>query len=229
MTGQNDLLAYNITIQCQNASSTDPTIAANFSRATYRFLAYLEQASRTNAGQDAPLVDLARSALQVTGFDELCTILRTRYDIPFTICGDGSRTVRTDVCPAFNSMILLVVQGDQTILNPFDPEPQVIVEAIATFQYNNRNRVDFGLPALDMMTIPCITMVGTRPMFYKVPSNSVTVLSPVSILCSPRLSVVALRLPYIRPLRVWRSPIIVALLFSTTTRSMGKREPAGCN
>jgi hypothetical protein len=66
-------------------------------------------------------------------------------------------------------MILLVVQGDQTILNPFDPEPQVIVEAIATFQYNNRNRVDFGLPALDMMTIPCITMVGTRPIFYKVP------------------------------------------------------------
>ena len=49
------------------------------------------------------------------------------------------------------------------------PSPQVIAEAIAAFQYNNRARSRIGLHELDAMTIPCITMVGTRPIFYKVP------------------------------------------------------------
>ena len=66
-------------------------------------------------------------------------------------------------------MILLVVQEDKTIFSSANPEPQVIAEAIATFQYNNRKREERGLPTLDQMTIPCIVMVGTRPFFYKVP------------------------------------------------------------
>ncbi|KAM6489739.1 hypothetical protein JOM56_014762 [Amanita muscaria] len=63
-------------------------------------------------------------------------------------------------------MILLVVEVDKNLSNP---EPQVIAKAIATFQHNNRKRVGLGLPTFDIMTIPCITMVGTRPFFYKVP------------------------------------------------------------
>jgi hypothetical protein len=49
------------------------------------------------------------------------------------------------------------------------PEAQVIAEAIATFQYNNGKRIDLNLEPLESMDIPCITMVGTRPVFYKVP------------------------------------------------------------
>jgi hypothetical protein len=30
-------------------------------------------------------------------------------------------------------------------------------------------RVELQLPQLDTMTIPCITMVGTRPSFYQIP------------------------------------------------------------
>ena len=66
-------------------------------------------------------------------------------------------------------MILLVVQEDKTASIPSDPEPQVIAEAIATFQYNNRKRANRDLPLLDSMTIPCIAMVGTRQTFYLVP------------------------------------------------------------
>jgi hypothetical protein len=185
----NELLAYNISVQRQNPtdffgrelgpidhldpnllSTADPTICAHFSKETYRFLAYLDLASRANAGQEAAIHDLARSVLEVTGFDELGTILRTRYDIPFTICGDSHRAARTDVCLVhLNSMILLVVQEDKPDFSPADPEPQVIAEAIATFQYNNRKRKELGLPTLDTMIIPCIIMVGTRPFFYKVP------------------------------------------------------------
>jgi hypothetical protein len=180
----NELLAYNITVQRQDVvnffghelgsidhfdsnlfSSTDPTIAVDFSKETYRFLAYLDLASRANAGHD-----LAKSVLEVTGFDQIGTILRTRYEIPFTICGDSHRAARSDVCLVhLNSMILLVVQEDKTAFSSSDPEPQIIAEAIATFQHNNRKRVDLDLPQLDTMTIPCITMVGTRPFFYQIP------------------------------------------------------------
>jgi hypothetical protein len=66
-------------------------------------------------------------------------------------------------------MILLVVQADKTMFSPSDPEPQIIAEAIATFQHNNRKRADLNLPQLNVMTIPCITMVGTRPFFYQIP------------------------------------------------------------
>ena len=188
---ENELLAYNINVQRQNPtnffgrepgpidhldpnlfSTADPTISAHFSQETYRFLAYLDLASRANAGQESAIDDLAKSVLEVTGFDERGTILRTRYDIPFTICGDNHRVARTDVCLVhLNSMILLVVQEDKTNSSTANPEPQVIAEAIAAFQYNNRKREELGLPTLDKMTIPCIVMVGTRPFFYKVPAT----------------------------------------------------------
>ncbi|KAI0250796.1 hypothetical protein BJV78DRAFT_1217017 [Lactifluus subvellereus] len=188
---ENELLAYNITVRRQSAidffgrepgpidhldpnllSSADPSIVADFSKETYRFLAYLDLASRANAGQESAIDDLAKSILEVTGFDELGTILCTRYDIPFTICGDR-RSARADVSLVhISSVILLIIQEDKTITSPNDPEPQVIAEAIATFQHNNRKRARLDLPTLDMMTIPCITMVGTIPFFYLVPVTS---------------------------------------------------------
>ncbi|KAG2123486.1 hypothetical protein DEU56DRAFT_745352, partial [Suillus clintonianus] len=48
-------------------------------------------------------------------------------------------------------------------------EPQMIAQAIATYQRNNDCRHDMGLNPLHTMTIPCITMVGTRVTFYLVP------------------------------------------------------------
>ncbi|KAG0706909.1 hypothetical protein DFH29DRAFT_797497, partial [Suillus ampliporus] len=65
--------------------------------------------------------------------------------------------------------ILLILQEDKTIFNSTQPEPQVIAEAIAAYQYNNEKRQIRGLPTLDDMIIPCIIMVGTRPTFYLVP------------------------------------------------------------
>ena len=44
----------------------------------------------------------------------------------------------------------------------------MVAEAIAAFQYNNTKRVARGQPTLEVMTIPCITMVGTNPTFYLV-------------------------------------------------------------
>lgn len=187
---KNELLAYNIQVSSQEApqffgreqlgpiddldvnllSTIDPTLAPDFTKETYRFLAYLDLASHSHVGQESAIEDFAKTVLEVTGYDtELGTILRTRYDIPFTICGEVS-VAKPDVCLVhLNSMILLVVQADKANQNLQSPEAQVIAEAIAAFQHNNEKRRNRHLPPLDSMNIPCITMAGTRPCFYKVP------------------------------------------------------------
>jgi hypothetical protein len=130
----------------------------------------LDLASRANSGQECAVRDFGKSLLEVTRFDERGTILCTRYVIPFTVCGDSSKATKTDICLVhLNSMILLVVQEDKTSQSLLKPEAQVIAEAIATFQHNNEKRFSIGLQPLDLMTIPCITMVETRPFFYRVP------------------------------------------------------------
>jgi hypothetical protein len=57
-------------------SSANSTIA---SKDTYRFLAHLDLASRSNAGQESAIYDLVKCVLEVTGFDEFSTILRHSF------------------------------------------------------------------------------------------------------------------------------------------------------
>ena len=186
--GRNELLAYHITIApippqdffCQEAdpplTGLDPALLdssldlddANMSDDTYRFLAYLDLA--TNTSQETAVDDFARELLRLVGFEERGSILRTRHVISLSICGENNTAAQTDVCLMDRrSTILLVLQQDKTIFNPSNPEPQVIAEAIAAYQHNNGRRAGMGLPTLNTMTIPCITMVGTRPTFYLVP------------------------------------------------------------
>jgi hypothetical protein len=68
-----------------------------------------------------------------------------------------------EVCLIYRpTFILLVLVEDKTLNNRTDAEAQVIAEAIAAFQFNNRKRKEHGLDPLDAMTIPAITMSGTR-------------------------------------------------------------------
>jgi hypothetical protein len=56
--------------------------------------------------------------------------------------------------------------GSQNRCLCHDPEPQATAKATATFQCNTRTRARLEL---DPMTISCIAMAGTRPIFYLVP------------------------------------------------------------
>jgi hypothetical protein len=186
---ENELFAYNITVKTQSPvdffgsapSSTLEHVDPHFLREptedvsdeTYRLFQYLDLATRANNGQESAIDDFAKEILRLSGFEERGTLLRSRYAIPFTICGDASRSAQTDICLLHgNSTILLVLQEDKTVISSSNPEPQVIAEAIAAFQYNNRVRSQLGVHELDSMTIPCIAMIGTRPIFYKVPVTS---------------------------------------------------------
>jgi hypothetical protein len=182
----NELFAYNITVTAQSPQEffrrndepplvgVDPSFvdsavdADNVPDDTFQYLTYLDLA--TNAGQENLIDDFSRETLRLLGFAERGLALSTWFIIPLTICGDNRRIAQTDVCLLDRrSMILLVLQKDKTIFNTTQLEPQVIAEAIAAYQYNNEKRQTRGLPTLDAMTIPCITMIGTRPTFYLVP------------------------------------------------------------
>ena len=138
---------------------------ANLSLQTSRFLNHLDYASSVNVGKETSPEDFLRELLLVTEYEEHGLYLRSSQSIPLGIYG-MQYSVRANVCLVKHYTILLLVV--QASLNE-DPEPAMIAAAIGAFQFNNRERENAGLPRLDEMVIPCITMTGTRPAFYKVP------------------------------------------------------------
>jgi hypothetical protein len=103
------------------------------------------------------------------GYETEQTVIRTRKNIRLSMCGQQVYA-NTDVCVMdINSELLLFVQEDKSHINPADPEPQLVSEAIAAFQANNLNRVNNLLvDPLPKQVFPGITMVGTFPRFYKI-------------------------------------------------------------
>ena len=195
---KNELIAYNISISPVPAEEffssvaepsldhLDPNIltapigeskSANLSNAVIKYLSYLDLAVK--ATQESFINDFAARTLDLLEYDERGTVISTRFAIPLTICADANQITQTDVCLIYHrTMVLLVLMEDKILSNRTDAQFQVVAEAIAAFQLNNQKREENGLAALAVMTIPCITMKGTRPTFYLVPvtqelSNSV--------------------------------------------------------
>ena len=87
--------------------------------------------------------------------------------MPLTICGETC-AAQADVCIVYRPTTILLVL-DKRFFDKTNAEVQVVAEAIAAFQFNNTKRVERGQHELEVMTIPCITMLGTTPTFYLVP------------------------------------------------------------
>ena len=123
-------------------------------------------ATAARATQENFIDDFTAETLKLLGFNERGTTVSTRYVIPLTMCGEANRVAQTDVCLIHRPTSILLVQ---TPSNRTNAEAQVIAESIAAFQFNNRKRSERGLDPLDAMTIPVITMTGTRPTSCLVP------------------------------------------------------------
>ena len=77
--------------------------------------------------------------------------------------------MQTDGCIMDDNEILLLLWEDKRLMSMKDLEPQVIAEAIAAFLLNNQKREhDLNLPPCNSIMFPCLTMVGTMPVFYKI-------------------------------------------------------------
>ena len=133
------------------------------------YLSYLDLAVR--APQESIIGNFAAETLKLLGFNGRRNTVLMHYIIPLTICGEADRVAQTDVClvhsPTF--VLLLLVEYKTLLTNKVNAEAQVIAEAVAALQFNNKKRADHGLDSLDTMTIPCVVMTGTRPIFYLVP------------------------------------------------------------
>ncbi|KAK0227111.1 hypothetical protein EDD85DRAFT_794938 [Armillaria nabsnona] len=165
-----DLSAYNITVHRQSTetffgytpnaipNAVDPAFITatvppneNLSDNTYQLLQYLDLATHTHYGQESAIHDFSKELLHFLGFEE-------------------RRAAQTDLSLVQGtSTILLIIQEDKIPISGKSPEAQAIAGAIAAFQYNNSTRDRNGLDPLESMIIPTITVIGTRPIFYRVP------------------------------------------------------------
>lgn len=144
----------------QETSSSDES--------SYYFLRYLDLAMKIVDNEESAVDDFAVQLLTLMRYRGFNRVIRTRKDIKLFMCGNYTHA-KTDVCILNDNEILLLLQENKAHLNDTDPEPQVIAEAIAAFQHNNRIRtIDLQQPSIESITFPCITMIGTYPTFYKV-------------------------------------------------------------
>ncbi|KAG2139282.1 hypothetical protein DEU56DRAFT_972423 [Suillus clintonianus] len=144
---------------------------AQVSPATFHLLARLHFAMDPRQAEYEPvIVSLASEVLDRFGFQKRQTCLFREYTIPLLICDDTNQVACISVCLVSDpSNSLLVLLAAKTLMGPSNVEACMVAGAIATYQFNNNRRREMGLHPLDAMTMPCITMVGTRPAFYLVP------------------------------------------------------------
>ena len=184
--GPNELLAYNIDIQFQDAATffgvnplPQPAVADEVltrlnaddmtNDSNYKFVRYMDLAMDPVPAEESAVDDFAVCLLTLLGYVPRSRMTRTRADIPLTICGEQCHT-KTDVCVVEGDDILLLVQEDKRHKERKDPEPQLIAAAIAAFQANNTRRTRvLGQDAIDAKVMPGITMLGSSPAFYKIP------------------------------------------------------------
>ncbi|KAK0218822.1 hypothetical protein IW262DRAFT_1317667 [Armillaria fumosa] len=184
----NELEAYNIVIKEQNENTFfekplpayhGPADFLQHEHATVRLdaasnslLKRLDLAADVVEGEESAVNDFVAELLRILGYERQDTVVRTRKNIRFLMCGEYVHAT-TDACLLdAESLVLLLVQEDKSHINPMDPESQLIAEAIAAFQENNKRRTRLFLEPLPVQIIPGITMIGTFPTFYKIAVTS---------------------------------------------------------
>jgi len=133
-----------------------------------RFIKYLLAATKTHTNTESVVDDLSRSILECFDYDAGDLGIYTHGELRLEMCGSNT-SAKPDVCIETSvQTIKLLVQEDKSyrMCDNSDPEPQVIAEAIAAFQENNRIRRKLDLPLESSQRVPCITMAGSYPTFY---------------------------------------------------------------
>ncbi|KAJ3518171.1 hypothetical protein NLJ89_g2 [Agrocybe chaxingu] len=180
-----ELLAFNIRVANASAPAffastklppapVSPTILNNLhipdgplSKSDRQFFQYLRAAEHATSGESA-VDDFAAFILRMLDYDDEDRVVRLRKEISFYMAGERVGA-KADVCVMNDLDYLLLVKEDKRQQSSDDPEPQLIAEAIAAYYQNNFRRTRAGLPALPPILMPGITMVGTAPIFYRIP------------------------------------------------------------
>jgi hypothetical protein len=161
------------------------------------FFSYLEDAMAIPPAEESFVDDFAAFILRLMNYNDGRRLIHLWKALGFEMCGQRV-DAKTDVCitersPTTGVRYLLLVQEDkvrkphlcmlQTCsadmqvdatyskrhMSREDPEQQLIAEVIAAFYENNKALRAAGLPTLQSKTFVGITMVGSAPIFYKIP------------------------------------------------------------
>ncbi|KAH9018551.1 hypothetical protein EDB84DRAFT_1626222 [Lactarius hengduanensis] len=102
--------------------------------------------------------DFTVELLRRLGYVKRNRVAHTQMDIPLYICQE-QKHAKTLICllDHLTNDICLLIQEDE-LRSPLETLPQLIAEAIAAVDFNNRLRI-----------MPGIIQTGTMPTFYKIP------------------------------------------------------------
>ena len=135
---------------------------------TRKLLHYLDLVLDPQIGQEAVVDNFAAKLLEKLGYDEGDRIIFTRRVLPI-VFGGVSYTTQADVCVMDDDDQILLIWQNTLIPSLKDPEPQIVVKAIAAYDADNKVRVTtLNLPPLPTITFPAISMIGTKLIFYKI-------------------------------------------------------------
>ena len=140
---------------------------------TRKLLHYLDLALDPKVGQETAVDNFAAKLLEKLEYDKGDRIIFIQRALQLIICG-VPRAAQTNICVTDDDGILLLLQenkrlGNKRLGSDKKPENQIIAEAIAAFAVNNDNYKLKRKRPLTATTFPAITMVGTNPIFYKIP------------------------------------------------------------
>ncbi|KAH9063425.1 hypothetical protein EDB87DRAFT_1681476 [Lactarius vividus] len=223
---QNELAAYNIAVEYQDATAffgthnfpqpatvnpavltaTGPDDTAYDS--VYKLLRTMDLAMSPVPAEESAVDDFAVLLLRALRYNTRGRVLKTKKDIPLVICGEN-RYAKTDVSVIDQNEILLLVQEDKRHMDNSDPELQLIAGAIAALATNNRTRRQIpNLTPLESKIMAGITMMGTAPIFYKTEVTAILVTSIGSGAYPQEETTVYAHIPNIpRPNRRWNEGV----------------------
>ena len=206
----NELEAYRITVEEQDVVSffgraelPEPNCPKDFLRdymatentdwTTEDLLWTMGEAEGESGLGEVTVDQFARALFRATGFTSRRIHPSVGRPLPFLIGGE-ERSAQTDVCLVYDDAVLLLVQEDKAKGKPAGSgEAQLVAEAVAARRHN----VTRGVIRRDVTEIvPAVLMIGTYPVFYKVPVSAELSLSIASLgypeaetvvmKCSPR-------------------------------------------
>ncbi|OBZ65596.1 hypothetical protein A0H81_14513 [Grifola frondosa] len=158
--------------------SVSPTILNNvdmpsgpLSKSDRQFFHYPRDAMRASAEESAA-DDFVVFILRMFNYDEPDRVVHQQKKITFVMAGQ---------------------REEKHCIN--DPESPLIAGAVAAFYQNNLIRSRAGLPRLSSKVFPGITMIGTAPIFYRIPVSE-------ELLTAVATAAYRLRLPSYRGARL---------------------------
>ncbi|KZP13939.1 hypothetical protein FIBSPDRAFT_797247 [Athelia psychrophila] len=192
---ENELIGFNITVNTVDVQTffnvaqlpptnvspvilnnvTAPPPPAVLTKDEYLFFPYLKRAENAF---ECCVDDLAGHILRMLDFDDVVhrRSLSIKKELWFTMCGENVCAKPDYSVMDHDNYARLLVQEDKRDPPTYEPQAELIAEAIAAFVANNCHRV---LP-LAQETLLGITMVGASPIFYKIPITQALVTAVIT-------------------------------------------------